>query len=149
MIRTKKSVKVYETLEDLVDDLTRRISPNIKLDNVKWLFFYFGCFLTLFVVVFVMDILFKQHKIHRKLIYSRKLIGVCKNYLKIKFRRVVGSRPAKFGSNLSSNLISQTLKSIKRVLLTGLRKKVWAILFRKFWSFNFGSRSLDRSSLEA
>lgn len=47
MLGAKKNVEVYETLEDCVDDVSGKVSPDVKLDNIQKLFLYFGAFSTL------------------------------------------------------------------------------------------------------
>lgn len=47
MLRTKRNIEVYETLADLVGDVTQKFSPNIKLENVENLFISFVAFLAL------------------------------------------------------------------------------------------------------
>ena len=62
MIRVKKNVEVYETIENFKRELSSKVSPNVKLDNVKNLFLYFGSFLVLVSFTFVVDNLVKQLK---------------------------------------------------------------------------------------
>ena len=52
MLDTKQNVKMFETLDDLVDDLTRQASPNVKLHNVENLFANFGALLLFVLFVF-------------------------------------------------------------------------------------------------
>lgn len=61
MAEIKQHVEVYKTLEDFVEDLSRSGSQNVTLDNIQNLFLYFGSFLVLTLLVFLMNsLLFKQ-----------------------------------------------------------------------------------------
>lgn len=40
MHRAKRQIEVYETLDDFVKDESRKISPIVKLENIKNLFLY-------------------------------------------------------------------------------------------------------------
>lgn len=51
MSEVKQNVKVFEILEELVDDLTKKVSSKVKLHNVKNLFSYFATILTLVLFV--------------------------------------------------------------------------------------------------
>ena len=66
----RRNVEFYESLDDFVSDISQKVSPYVKLDNVQNLFLYFGSFLMLVLFVYVIDIfLFKQLKrINRKLV---------------------------------------------------------------------------------
>lgn len=81
MLRLKRDVEVFENLEDLVDDVSRKFSPNVKLYNVKNLFSYFCIFLLLISIVFVMHVLLSRQlqTINRKLLlllgYRYRAIG--------------------------------------------------------------------------
>lgn len=70
MLKLKRNLRVYETLEDFVGDASRKVSPNVKLHNITNLFLYFGGFLMLISFVFVVDIfMLKQlQNINRKLV---------------------------------------------------------------------------------
>ena len=69
-LRVKENVEFYESLDDFVSDISQKVSPNVKFDNIKNLFLYFGSFLMLVLLVYVINIfLFKQLKrINRKLV---------------------------------------------------------------------------------
>ena len=64
MLKLKKNVEVYETIEDFVGDISRKVSPNVKLNNIKKLFLYFGGFLMFVSFVFLMNniYLFKRRR---------------------------------------------------------------------------------------
>ena len=66
----RQEVEFYESLDDFISDISQKGSPNVKLDNFQNLFLYFGSFLMLVLLVYVIDIfLFKQLKgINRKLV---------------------------------------------------------------------------------
>lgn len=71
-IRIKQNVKVYESLDDFVSDVSSKFSPNVSLDNIINLVVYFGIFLALVLVVCVLDFLdlIKQlQTINRTLVY--------------------------------------------------------------------------------
>ena len=70
-------MKVYDEIETFVDDILQKVSPNVKLANVKNLFLYTGIFLTLVLLVNVMDLwLLKQiQTINRKLVLWFTIIG--------------------------------------------------------------------------
>ena len=69
-LHVQRNVEFYESLDDFVSDISQKVSPYVKLDNVQNLFLYFGSFLMLVLLVYVIDIfLFKQLKrINRKLV---------------------------------------------------------------------------------
>ena len=54
-LRGKRNVEIYETLEEYVGDISRKISPNVRLENVENLFLFFGGLLMLILLVFVID----------------------------------------------------------------------------------------------
>ena len=74
LLDAKQRVEVYETLENFVTDISRKVSPNVKLDNIKNLF-YFVVFLIFVLFVFLIDtfLLKKLKVIKRKL--TRLLIN--------------------------------------------------------------------------
>ena len=77
----KRNVEVYESIEDLMDDVQRKVSPDVKLENTRNLYFYFVGFLLFVCLAFVVDIFwFKQlQTIHRKLAgYSVMLVQITK-----------------------------------------------------------------------
>lgn len=53
MMHAKRNVKVYEELQDLVEDVTRKASTNVRLDNIENLFLYFGSFYILIFLAFL------------------------------------------------------------------------------------------------
>ena len=76
MKHARKNVAVYECLEDYVQAISEKVSPNIKLDNVQSLFLNFGGFLAIVSFVSVVHlVLFKQIRtIYRKLLVG--LVGL-------------------------------------------------------------------------
>lgn len=68
--QTKKTVPVFETIEGFVEGISRNASPDVKLENMGTLFFYFAVFLILVTVAFLVDILLlrKLKKIKRQLV---------------------------------------------------------------------------------
>ena len=63
MLKLKQNLRVYETLEDFVEDASRKVSPNVKLYNISNLCLFFGGFLVLVSLLFVADVaLSKQLK---------------------------------------------------------------------------------------
>lgn len=73
MQKAKKNVKLFETLEDFVADVSssqEKLSPNVKLNNIRNLFLYFVVFLmAVLFVSFIDTFLFHQMQaILRKLI---------------------------------------------------------------------------------
>lgn len=93
MLRAKKKVEVYETVDDFVNDVSSRFSPNVKLENIQSIFFYFGGFLIVVLLVFVFDsFLFKKlKKLNRKLLRCTTIL-VQKMKFEIRpslYRRVV------------------------------------------------------------
>ena len=59
---TQKKVEAYESLEDFVAGVSRTVSPNIKLKNIKILFFYFGVILMLVSLVRLTAIFLFKHQ---------------------------------------------------------------------------------------
>lgn len=98
MLRTQKSLKVYETLEDFVTDISGKFSMNVKLYNITNLFFYFGGFLVLVLLVFVTNIflLKKLKTINRKLVRCLKKcrinqlcrVAFCPNFRRFKIDKL-------------------------------------------------------------
>lgn len=86
----QRNVEIYETIEDLVDDIQRKVSPDVKLENTKNLYFYFFYFLVLVWLVFFGDtFLFKRlQKIYRKLVRYFALL-VQKTKLITRFRALL------------------------------------------------------------
>ena len=81
MHKMKKNTKVYETLEDFVADVSSnqdKLSPNVKLENIKNLFFYFAAFLMAVSLVCITHIfLFDQlAALTRKLTFRPVVLGV-------------------------------------------------------------------------
>lgn len=120
MLRVKRNLEVYETLEDLVKDISRKVSPNVKLYNIQNLFFYFGGFFTLFSLMFIVDVfLFRLlRKIHRKLVRS-----LC---TRTKFRTVAfwqnagilfGTDKLRVGLNLARRVIIHCYRALKNVFV--------------------------------
>ena len=68
-LSVQRNVEFYGSIDDYVSDISQKVSPNVKLENVQNLFLYFGSFLMLVLFVYVIDIfLFKQlQRINRKL----------------------------------------------------------------------------------
>ena len=69
MLRLKKGVEVYETLEDLVTKVSSTASSNVRLDNVKCFLFYLGSFMALALMAAVMD-RFRVHSKVRSIVHS-------------------------------------------------------------------------------
>lgn len=68
-IRIKQKLPYYETVEEFVDDVSRNFSLGVKLDNIANLLLYFGTFLGIVLLVFILDfVLIRLHKINLKLI---------------------------------------------------------------------------------
>ena len=87
-LRVKENVEFYESLDDFVSDISQKVSPNVKFDNIKNLFFYFGSFLMLVLLVYVIDIFVMDMNMIRmenwratysESIYKLKSIKVTKN----------------------------------------------------------------------
>ena len=57
MRRLKRNVVVFENLEDLVDEASKKFSPNVKLYNIKNLFAYFCVFWLLISILFTLHVL--------------------------------------------------------------------------------------------
>ena len=53
--RVKQNIEVYDALQDYIDAVSRKFSPNVKLDNIQNLFLIFGGFLGFVLFVFVVD----------------------------------------------------------------------------------------------
>ena len=83
MRRTKKQIELYESKKEFVQEVSSKSSPNVKLENIQNLFFYFGGFLTLVLLVFVLDkcLFKKQRKIKSKLLRCLAI-----GSLKLKFK---------------------------------------------------------------
>lgn len=56
MHKVKGSLEVYESVEDLVQDISRKVSPDVKLYNTQKLFIYFGGMLVLFLLMFIVEL---------------------------------------------------------------------------------------------
>ena len=116
MLRIKRSVEIYEMIDDYVESVSRRYSPDIKLDNTKDLFLFFGGFLALVSLFFVMDkYLFKKLiEINRRLVsYSVVFIRKMKLRVLLLLRRLVNFKLFNFISNISSVLKANSLKSVR------------------------------------
>lgn len=116
MLRIKRSVEIYEMIDDYVESVSRRYSPDIKLDNTKDLFLFFGGFLALVSLFFVMDkYLFKKLiEINRRLVsYSVVFIRKMKLRVLLLLRRLVNFKLFNFISNISSVLKPNSLKSVR------------------------------------
>ena len=70
MLEVKQNVKLFDSLDELVDDLTKAVSSNVKLDNVKKLFSRFSFVVTLILFVFVSYNLLFESNIIAKLVSS-------------------------------------------------------------------------------
>lgn len=82
MIRVKKTVEVYETIDTFVEEVSRKASPNVKLENIKNLFCYFFGSLMFILFLAIMNIvLFKQLKrIIRKLLRFSAIVAQVINF---------------------------------------------------------------------
>ena len=58
---TKKKTQVYETVDGFVADLCRKAPPDVRLENMKTLFYYFVLFLMLVSTGFLVDLLLSKH----------------------------------------------------------------------------------------
>ena len=73
MRNARKSVAVYEGLDDYVRAVSEKASPNVELNNVQSLFLIFGGFLALVSFLSVVHlVLFKQIE---RIIRSKLLVG--------------------------------------------------------------------------
>ena len=74
MFRSRGNVKVYETIDDYVEEVTQKYSPNVKLENVRNLFIYFVAVLILILFLFIIDVflLKRLRKIKRRLVRRSK-----------------------------------------------------------------------------
>ena len=99
--RIRQNIKIFETLDDFIQDMSQAVSPNVKLENVEVLFFTFGGILMTVLFVFVVNVfLLKQlQAIIRKLVpWSASLKAIAQRTLscrkiykllfKFKFKRV-------------------------------------------------------------
>ena len=50
-LRIRQNVKIYDSLEDLVNDITQKVPPNVPLENVENLFFVFHSFLMVILLL--------------------------------------------------------------------------------------------------
>ena len=84
MRNARKNVAIYEDLDDYVQAVSEKASPNVNLDNVQLLFLNFGGFLVLVSFVSVMHlVLFKQ--IYRKLLVG--FSGWTRNFRRFAFHK--------------------------------------------------------------
>ena len=67
MHQTKRTVEVYETLEDLVSGISASASPNVELKNTQTLFSLFVGFLTIITLVQLLEwSSFRRLQTHRQ-----------------------------------------------------------------------------------
>lgn len=55
MHKVKRTLDVYESVDEFVADISQKASPDIKLYNIQKLFFYFGGILVLFSLMFIVQ----------------------------------------------------------------------------------------------
>ena len=69
-------MEIYQTLEQYIEGVSLKFSPNVKLKNVQNLFLIFGVFQMLILLVFALDaFLFRQlQKINRQLVRCSAII---------------------------------------------------------------------------
>ena len=74
---TKQNVEVFVTLESFVESVTITFSPTVELENIQNVFLFFGGFLMLVLLVFILDIfLLNQLKIIARKLARGSLIFV-------------------------------------------------------------------------
>ena len=56
MLRVSQELELYQTIEELAGRVARKVSPNVKLDNVQKLFFYFAGFMATVLIVFILNL---------------------------------------------------------------------------------------------
>ena len=94
-LRAQKNVELYQSSENYIEDVTRKCTANVKLDNILDLFFYFGGFFAFSSFVLVMNrmmniFLFKRlrrvrRKLGRCLVVHVKTIWEIRQFRKLKF----------------------------------------------------------------
>ena len=70
MVDAKQNLKLFEDLEDLVDNLSKVVSSNVEFHNVKKLFGYFSSLLIAALLVFLANdfLSIRRQAISRKLV---------------------------------------------------------------------------------
>lgn len=70
MARIMQNIEVYTDLKNFVENISKKVSPNVKLDNVQNMFTYFVSFLMLITLVFVIGKVYSKQlqPINRKLV---------------------------------------------------------------------------------
>jgi hypothetical protein len=72
----KRSVPVYQTLDDYVGEISRKASPNVELKNIGTLFAYFGGLLMFVSLVNTFQLKLLQI-INRKLVILAHFLNFC------------------------------------------------------------------------
>ena len=103
MIRAKKSVEVYETLDSLVEAISGRASPNVKMNNVEKLFLYFGGCLALVSFAFVVDRFVVKQEITLKALRRWKIACGLERADKGRHLRPVEWRVARLASRMAKH----------------------------------------------
>ena len=79
MLRLKKSIHVYEDIENFAEDASKeKASAKVKLENVQKLFVYFGGFLVLVFLVFIVHVVLSKKKLK---FFIRKLFRSLVDFL--------------------------------------------------------------------
>ena len=56
MLSVSQKLELYQTTEAFVGGVARKVSPNVKLENIESLFFYFGGFMATILFVLIMNL---------------------------------------------------------------------------------------------
>lgn len=112
LLRIIQNIEIYNNLKDFAEEVSRKVSPDIKLDNIQNLFVYFASILMLVLLGFIMEkFLFKKlHTASRKLI--RHQFRILKRRFKFSNKFAVCKR--EFNLGLSSRPSRMIMASSRR-----------------------------------
>lgn len=133
-----RNIEVYNDLKSFVKDVSKKVSPNITLENFRCLFFYyFGALLTVVSLGFITK---KLQTTNYKLIRCKLKID---ERFKLPMKFMVGK--PRFNSRLSLRA-SKTIMASSRILI---RKKFWSARIatsRSRWKHRMTCSAFNESS---